>query len=318
MPKALLAILCLAMCVTHLFVAATPVHGQATSPATRPDVPKLHPALFLVGDSIMNTGTGTGERGPRGWGAEIIPMFNPDKIHVYNEGRGGRSSRGYIEEGAWTRVLARMEPGDFVIVHFGHNDSANSANYPDRISGKGSGDEMQEVDAPGGKKPVHTYGWYLRQYAADARAKGATLIICSPPPRNTWAGGKITRGFGGFVQWAADAARLSGSPYIDLNGLSADRFDALGQQESARYFADNQHTTKLGARLNAEAVVQGLRQLKIAPLTDALLPTPAPSPASRPAITPVPPATQTGALPPSNLPYFSPGIAYSHDLFKGK
>src|SRR5215831_18745730 len=59
----------------------------------------LHPALFLVGDSIMKTGTGTGERGPWGWGSELVPLFDSAKIYVYNEGRGGRSSRGYIEEG---------------------------------------------------------------------------------------------------------------------------------------------------------------------------------------------------------------------------
>src|SRR5580692_10446750 len=64
-----------------------------------------HPALFLVGDSIMHTGTGTGDVGPWGWGSEIIPMFDATKIHVYNQGLGGRSSRGYIEEGAWAKIM---------------------------------------------------------------------------------------------------------------------------------------------------------------------------------------------------------------------
>ena len=108
----------------------------------------LHPALFLVGDSIMKTGTGNGERGPWGWGSEIIPFFDPAKIHVYNEGRGGRSSRGYIEEGAWQEILAKLQRGDFVIIQFGHNDAANSQNYPDRISVKGNGDETEEIESP--------------------------------------------------------------------------------------------------------------------------------------------------------------------------
>src|SRR4051794_13337621 len=66
---------------------------------TPPTTPTLHPALFLVGDSTVKTGTGTGERGPWGWGSEILPLFDPAKIHVYNEARGGRSSRSYIGEG---------------------------------------------------------------------------------------------------------------------------------------------------------------------------------------------------------------------------
>jgi rhamnogalacturonan acetylesterase len=65
------------------------------------------------------TKSGNGETGPWGWGYELISLFAAAKIHVYNEGRGGRSSRGYIEEGAWVKILAQLAPGDFVILHFG-------------------------------------------------------------------------------------------------------------------------------------------------------------------------------------------------------
>ncbi len=229
-----------------------------------------HPALFLVGDSIMKTGTGTGDTGPWGYGSELVTMFDPAKIHVYNEGRGGRSSRGYIEEGLWKDVLARMQPGDWVLIDFGHNDAANSQNYPDRISGKGSGDEMSDVDAPGGKKSVHSYGWYLKQYVKDAAGKGAKVVILSPAPRNRWTDGKIQRGFDGYAQWAAEAAQASGASFIDLNALAADRFDALGQPTAAQIFNDTQHTKKMGARINAESVVAGLKQLKDCPLASCL------------------------------------------------
>jgi len=234
----------------------------ATTPAAAPAT--LHPALFLVGDSIMKTGSGNGETGRWGWGSELMPLFDSTKIHVYNEGRGGRSSRSYIEEGLWSAILARLEPGDFIILQFGHNDAANSQAYPDRTSLKGSGDETQELrDAKSEKKTVvHTYGWYLRQYVEGATAKGATAIICSPVPRNSWIDGKIKRGFGGYAAWAADAAKSSGSQFIDLNTIAADRYDALGQAKARDYFADAQHTTKAGARLNAECVAEGLGQLE--------------------------------------------------------
>src|ERR1051325_8240641 len=178
--------------IAFVLVASAAVPPAVTTPAE----PVQHPALFLVGDSTVKTGTGTGERGPWGWGSEIIPFFDPAKIHVYNEGKGGRSSRGYIEEGAWAKVLARMEKGDWVLIQFAHNDAKPSANYPDRVSGNGSGDEMSEVaDINGNKKSVHSYGWYLKQYAKDAKEKGATVVILSPVPRNQWTGGKINRGF---------------------------------------------------------------------------------------------------------------------------
>ena len=247
-------------------VAQSPNTGAVPSEPTA--VPVQHPALFLVGDSIMNTGTGNGEVGPWGWGAEIIPMFDSAKIHVYNDGRGGRSSRGYIEEGAWAKVLDQLREGDFVIIQFGHNDSANSKNYPDRTTLHGNGDETQEIDSPvsRAKETIHTYGWYLRQYVKDAKSKGAIVILCSPTPRNSWADGKIKRGFDGYAQWAKEAASMSGAYFIDLNTISADHFDELGQGKAATYFNDFQHTRKIGAQLNAASVVEGIKQLKDCPL----------------------------------------------------
>ncbi len=105
----------------------SPVAAVSPPPsASVPIAPVLHPALFLVGDSIMRTGTGNGDTGPWGWGSEIIPLFDAGKIHVYNDGLGGRSSRGYIQEGAWMKIVDQLQPGDWIIIPFGHNDAANS------------------------------------------------------------------------------------------------------------------------------------------------------------------------------------------------
>jgi rhamnogalacturonan acetylesterase len=246
--------------------------APATLPQPRPIPPEdrqqplvaEHPALFLVGDSIMHTGTGDGSTGPWGYGAELIPMFDAAKIHVYNQGLGGRSSRGYIQEGAWAKILDQMKPGDWVLLQFGHNDAANSANYPDRTTLKGNGDETAEIESPvtHAKETIHSYGWYLRQYVADAKAKGATVIIASPPPRNSWLEGKVVRGLDGYAAWSADAARMSGARFIDLNTISANKYDALGQDATKPYFNDNQHSRKAGAKLNAESVVAGIKGLK--------------------------------------------------------
>jgi len=249
------------------------VPAESITPST--NTVTLHPALFLIGDSIVKTGKGNGDTGPWGWGYELAPLFDALKIHVYNEGLGGRSSRGYIEEGAWAKILPRIERGDFVILHFGHNDAKNSENYPDRVTVPGNGDETQEIESPvtHQKETIHSYGWYLRQYVKDAQAKGATVIICSSVPRDTWIEGKIKRGFDGYAQWAAEAAKSSGAFFINLNDLAANRYDALGQQQAAKCFNDNQHTTKAGARINAESVVEGLKQLKDCPLAGYLAPT---------------------------------------------
>jgi rhamnogalacturonan acetylesterase len=252
-------------CLIGVSIAAAQEPASSNAPA-----PTLHPALFLVGDSIMKTGKPPGDTGPWGMGYEIIPMFDPAKIHVYNEALGGRSSRSYLEEGLWSNVLERLQPGDFVLVMFGHNDSGNSQDHPDRTTITGNGEETISMGLGDTRKTLHTYGWYLRKYAKDGQAHGATVILCSPVPRNTWIDGKIKRGFDGYAGWAADAAKDSGALFLDLNNLAADRYDALGQEQTAKYFSDRQHTTKAGARLNAETVVEGLKQMKDCPLAASL------------------------------------------------
>ncbi len=247
-----------------LSLAAAPA---PTPPTTTPAPAIQHPALFLIGDSIMNTGTGDGSRGPWGYGAELIPMFDATNIHVYNEARGGRSSRGYIEEGLWAKVLTQLQPGDFLLIQFGHNDAANSANYPDRISAPGDSDDLAPVPGPNNStKSVHSYGYYLRQYIADAKAKGASPIVLSPTPRNQWSNGKIKRGFDGYAAWARQAATETNTPFIDLNALVADRLDALGQPAASKLFADTQHSTKPGAHLNAQTLATAIQQLPNSPL----------------------------------------------------
>jgi lysophospholipase L1-like esterase len=261
-----------ALALLFLFSIATVRAQDTTAPADAAAIPTLHPALFLIGDSIMKTGTPPGDHGPYGMGYEIAPLFDPTKIHVYNEAAGGRSSRSYIGEGLWAKNLARMQAGDFVIIMFGHNDAKDSNDHPDRATINAGGDEKVVVGTGDKAVTIRTYGWYLRQYVKDAQAKGATVILCSPVPRNTWVDGKIKRGFDGYAQWAADAARTSGALFIDLNSLAADHYDALGKEQTAQCFADNQHTTRAGAKINAESVVEGLKQLKDCPLANDLAP----------------------------------------------
>src|ERR1700722_14131112 len=75
------------------------------------------PTLYVVGDS-----TARNNEPLRGWGSEIGAFFDPAKINVVNRAIGGRSSRTFMTEGRWDKVLAELKPGDFVLVQFGHND----------------------------------------------------------------------------------------------------------------------------------------------------------------------------------------------------
>jgi len=225
------------------------------------------PTLWLIGDSTVNNGT----PGQVGWGKPLATLFDPAKITVENRARGGRSSRTFFTEGRWDQVLAAIKPGDFVLMQFGHNDGGPLSGGTGRASLKGSGDDVKEVTDPTTGKPetVHTYGWYLRRYAADARSRGATPIVLSPIPRNIWKDGRVARAANDYGKWAAEAAKAAGAPFIDLNELVAKRYEDTGEAKvAAEYFGptDHTHTTAAGAAVNAAAVADGIRALRDCPL----------------------------------------------------
>ena len=219
-----------------------------------PGNPRL-PTLFLIGDSTVRNGRGTGANNQWGWGDYLGRHFDLDKINVVNRAIGGTSSRSYLTGGQWERVLNLMKPGDFVMMQFGHNDNA-PLNDSSRARGtiKGVGDESQAITnlMTGQPEVVHTYGWYLRKYIADTRAKGATPIVCSLIPRKTWKDGKIVRNQDTFAGWAEQVADAENAPFLDLNGIIAEHYDALGSEKVNPLFGDGHtHTTAAGAELNA-------------------------------------------------------------------
>jgi lysophospholipase L1-like esterase len=147
-----------------------------------------------------------------------------------------------------------MKPGDFVVMQFGHNDGGSlDGAQAARVSLPGVGNETQEG--------VHTFGWYLRQFVAETRARGATPVICSLVPRKIWKDGKIARNSDDYGKWAADVARSENAPFIDLNETIAREYDRLGTEKVDALFADEHtHTNRAGAELNAAIIAAGLAQ----------------------------------------------------------
>jgi lysophospholipase L1-like esterase len=228
------------------------------------------PNLVLIGDSTVRNGLGNGAKGQWGWGDPLANHFDSAKIHVLNEAVGGMSSRTYLTLGHWSRALALVKRGDFVIMQFGHNDGEQLED-PARSQGclKGTGDEVRNIINPvtRQREVVHTYGWYLKKFIADSRARGATPIVCSLVPRKMWTDGKIVRDSAGYRKWAAEVAASERVGFIDLNGKIADRYDLLGPAKVDALFADPiTHTSRAGAELNAQIVVAGLKSLAGNPL----------------------------------------------------
>ena len=86
----------------YLADAATTV--QSTSPATPPPRPTRRPTS------------------PRaGWG-QALPVFLRPDVAVVNSALSGASSKSFVDLGRLDLILGRDQPGDMLLVSFGHND----------------------------------------------------------------------------------------------------------------------------------------------------------------------------------------------------
>ena len=237
------------------------------------------PSLFVIGDSTVRNGRGRGDGGQWGWGDELAMFFDTSKINVVNRAVGGTTSRTFYRD-LWTRVLAMIKPGDFVLMQFGTNggvvnEAVLSPSARSRGELHGIGDETQEITNIITKKfeVVHSFGWYEKQMIADARAKGATPMVCSLIPRNSWKNGKAARsGADSAAGWARDAANSVNAPFIELNEIIARQYDELGQEKVNALFVAGAgpHTSLAGAETNAVCVVSGLKGLNENPLAKFL------------------------------------------------
>lgn len=227
---------------------------------------KEKPTFYIVGDSTVKNGQGTGGGGLWGWGDFIAPYFDTMKISIENDALGGTSSRTFQTGGRWDRVLNKLKPGDYVIMQFGHNDgSALDDSSRARGTIKGIGEESKEINNPirKVKEVVHTYGWYMRQYINDVKIKGAIPIVCSPIPRNDWKDGKVSRSSDSYALWAEQVAKAEGVAFINLNDLVATKYESMGADAVKPFFpGDHTHTNVEGAKVNAQIVVDQIKALK--------------------------------------------------------
>jgi pectinesterase len=97
-----------------ILVLLAPISGFSFQLQNRP----VH--VFMIGDSTM------ADKDPKaapetGWG-QALQSFFKETVKVANHARNGRSSKSFIDEGLWGKVLQDMQPGDYAVIQFGHND----------------------------------------------------------------------------------------------------------------------------------------------------------------------------------------------------
>jgi rhamnogalacturonan acetylesterase len=222
-------------------------------------VDQQKPVIYLIGDST----THNNDKETWGWGSIIPNYFDLSRISVQNHAMAGRSTRTFIKESRWKKVDSLLKPGDYVMMVFGHNEGSTPDTTKKGYRGvlKGIGEETVELTWPNGtKETVHTYGWYFRKFIRDTKARGATPMVLSMIPRNEFREGKVIRADNDYGKWAEEVARQEGAIFIDMNRITADKYDKFGPDSVKKFFpGDHTHTNKIGASVNAESVVAGIK-----------------------------------------------------------
>ena len=219
------------------------------------------PVVFTIGDSTVKN-KDDDKDGMWGWGSVIAGEFNLKKVTVENHAMAGRSARTFLDEGRWDKVYDALQPGDFVLIQFGHNDGGdiNVGKARGELHGSGNESKVFLMEKTGKYQVVYSFGWYLRKFIMDAQEKGAIPIVLSHTPRNKWKDGKIERNTNSYGKWTREAAEMTGAYFIDLNKLSADKLQKMGSKKTpAFYNTDHTHTSLKGARMNARSIAEGIK-----------------------------------------------------------
>lgn len=205
--------------------------------------------IVLVGDSTTAVQGGWGP----GFCADVAPT-----VACVDLALNGRSTKSYIDEGAWTKALA--EHGSLYLIQFGHNDQKKK---PELFT-----------------DPETTFAANLRRMIHDVKSQGGDVVLLSPLARRTFVNGKPSnadlRVYGDVAKRVAAEEHVT---YLDLLTLSeerlaqgtqadADAFDAVGHADAkaenrdAAVPKDRTHLNDAGKKVFGDIVAHELVRLK--------------------------------------------------------
>jgi lysophospholipase L1-like esterase len=207
------------------------------------------PLVYLAGDSTM--AMKQLDLTERGWGM-ALPGFFKDPAMIQNHAVNGRSTKSFITEGRWQRLIAAVQPGDYVLIQFGHND--------------------EKIDRPAVGTDVKTeFPENLRRFIRDVRARNATPILATPVARRKFnAAGKLTPTHGAYPDAVRAVAQAENVPLLELEHATEKWLQALGDEPSKKFFnrlpngtQDDTHFVEAGAVHVASLAAAQIRELNL-------------------------------------------------------
>lgn len=211
--------------------------------------------IHMMGDSTMAEKDLSKGNPERGWGM-MFQNFLDKGVTVVNYAQNGRSTKSFIDLGLWDKVYSAVQPGDYVFIQFGHNDSKQ--------------DDSTRYAAPWG-----AYQDNLRTFVDGVRQKGGTPVLLTPVARRWFKDGNLDKECHGDYPAAMKAvAAEKNVTLLDITTPTLEWIEALGDEASRPYFmhlepgkwacapegkTDNTHTVAAGARKVTEIVCDRIK-----------------------------------------------------------
>lgn len=238
--------------------------------------------VFMVGDSTMANKDISGDKQERGWGMALQCYFD-DGILIDNHAVNGRSSKSFIDEGRWQKVLEKIRPGDYVVIQFGHNDEKPASN---RHTDPGTTFDanlrrMVKESRERGAKPILMNAVVRRNFLVQApvnnddEALRNTVAANLDKPRTDQQqeGDVLIDTHGAYLISPRNVAIETGTPFIDANCITHKLEQGLGREASKRLHMifkngehpsmpegrnDNTHYSVYGAHVVAKLLAEAM------------------------------------------------------------
>lgn len=221
-------------------------------------VDSMAPTIFLAGDSTMADKPDP-DYPERGWG-QLLKKLVLAPAKMENHARNGRSSKSFIDEGLWDQLISRVEPGDWVIIQFGHNDEKER--------------KSSVYAAPRG-----AYRDNLLRFIRETRERGASPVLATSVARRAWDGeNKLKPTHGDYPAVVREIAKQEKVPLLDMEIFTTELEQGFGLEGSKRLhlwvepgvlefkpdgLQDNTHYSVLGARRVAALAADEIHRLKL-------------------------------------------------------
>ena len=180
--------------------------------------------LFFAGDSTLDDHKRDPKTLYRSWGTELEASMLPGN-KVDNRASSGKSTKSFLALGLWGKLVASIQPGDYVAIAFGHNDQKCNP-----------GRALELYAAAEG-----LYKENLRRFVREVRERGGVPILMSPIVRGTFdrAGEKLVEhknANGEDLLAYARAARAVAEElkvdFVDMHALTEMYLNSLGKEKS--------------------------------------------------------------------------------------